>query len=93
MSTSSTPLADALDMILSRGHTAAVVAFFGGEFFLGRYAGNYFAKPLLPSSRRHIAEATALGLDVSRICLHCWQDQRYICFEDEVHVVVDCPLC
>ena len=39
-STSSTPLASAPDMIPSRGHTAAVVSCFDGEFFLGRYAGN-----------------------------------------------------
>jgi hypothetical protein len=92
LSISSTPIATALGMIPSRSHVVAVAAFFGGEFFLGRYAGNYFARPLLPFSRQHKAEVTALGLEVNRICLHCWHNLRHIHFEDEAHIVVDCPL-
>ena len=37
------PLHMALDWIGPRTNRAAVAALFGGDFFLGRYAGNYFA--------------------------------------------------
>lgn len=50
------PIATILDWIGPLCHVQAVIGFFSGDFFLGRYAGNYFAKQLLPVSVRHRAE-------------------------------------
>lgn len=89
---SSIPMSSAPDFIESRSHAAAVAAFFSGDFFLGRYAGNYFAKTLLPSSRRHLTRMASMSLDAKRVCLHCWHVLRLAHLEDESHAVAQCPL-
>ena len=76
----------------SRSQTAAVTAFFSGDFFLGRYCGNYFARPLLPTSRKHKEEVVVLGIEANRLCLHCWHESRNFHLEDEAHVIAMCPL-
>jgi hypothetical protein len=83
-------LSIALAFCVVPGHTAALAAFFGGDFFLGRYAGNYFAKPLLPSQTKHRTRLTALNIEASRVCLYCWQYLREMHLEDEAHVVLRC---
>jgi hypothetical protein len=84
------PLHIALDWVGSRTNRAAVAALFGGDFFLGRYAGNYFAKGLLPGRRYHSELATS-NLGPSRVCLHCWHYSRELHLEDESHVLFACP--
>ena len=73
-------------------HLAAISSLFSGDFFLGRYAGNYFAKPILPSHARYKARLTNLGIEASRICLHCWQTERTLLLEDEAHIIFECGL-
>ena len=85
------PLHTALDWVGPRCHRAAIAGFFAGEFFLGRYAGNFFAKPLLPTGRRHLSELAAADLQPSRVCLHCWHLHRQSHLEDERHVLFICP--
>ena len=81
----------ALDWVGARLHRAAICALFGGEFFLGRYAGNYYAKELIPKQRRHLVELSSLGIEPSRVCLHCWHVFRKAHLEDETHVLFHCP--
>ena len=85
-------LSTAMTYIDIPGHRAAVSAFVAGDFFLGRYAGNYFAKKLLPTNPRYASRLAAAELDGSRICLHCWSTSRSLFLEDEAHVLVECPL-
>ena len=85
------PLAHALDWIGHPTHRAAVVALFCGDFFLGRYAGNYFAKPFLPSGR-HAIDAESLDIDASRICIHCWHSRHQLILEGEGHAFFECPI-
>jgi hypothetical protein len=85
------PLHIALDWAGPTSHRAALAAFIGGDFFLARYSGNYFAKALLPSEPRHSSSLTALGTQASRVCLHCWHHLRALHEEDEAHVLFDCP--
>ena len=82
----------ALGCVSFPGHAAALAGFITGEFFLGRYAGNYFAKGLLPSQNRHRGHLHALGLEASWICLHCWTHERILHLEDEAHMIFDCGL-
>ena len=86
------PIATALDWVGPSNHAAAVAAFLCGDFFLGRYAGNYFAKTLLPTNIRHLADLEAKGIEASRLRLHCWHSHRQAYLEDEAHVMFDCPL-
>jgi hypothetical protein len=81
----------ALDWIHSESHAAAVTAFFIGDLFLGRYAGNYFAKALLPSEAHHRTQVAEAGVEPSRVCLHCWHIHREAYLEDEAHVFITCP--
>ena len=82
----------ALAWVGTPGHAAALAAFFAGDFFLARYAGNYFAKKLIPSRPCHMSRLTSLGLEGSRVCLHCWHCDRSLHLEDEAHMVTSCGL-
>ena len=86
------PLHMALDWIGPRTNRAAVAALFGGDFFLGRYAGNDFAKGLLPGSR-YSSELAASSFGHSQVCLYCWHYLRELHLEDESHVLFACPAC
>ncbi len=32
-----------------------------------------------------------MGVDASRVCMHCWHNYRHVLLEDEVHVLLLCP--
>jgi hypothetical protein len=81
----------ALDWAGPRPHRAAIAALLAGELFLGRYAGNYFAKELLPDDR-HMDRLAQPGMEASRVCLHCWHRDRTLHLEDEAHMVFECAL-
>jgi hypothetical protein len=84
-------IAVALDWVGPTSHAAAVAAFFSGDFFLGRYAGNFFAKAMLPSGVQHLAKLSERGIDRSRVCLRCWHARQELYLENEEHLLLECP--
>ena len=72
-------------------HRQAVGALFSGDWFLGRYAGNYFAKDFIPNTPVQLERARECGVDPSRVCLHCWHSRREAVLEDELHALWLCP--
>ena len=84
------PLHVALDWITSPMDRKALIALVSGEWFLARYAGNFFAKDLLPDGARWEKNGY-LTQERSRICLACWQRDRAVLLEDEGHVLFECP--
>ncbi len=81
----------AADWVGPPANRSALLSLFCGDWSLGHYAANYFAKNLLPQQPEHLQRAATLGLDSSRVCLHCWHYNRNLVEEDEAHVLVDCP--
>lgn len=81
----------AVDWIKPAEHQEAVIAFFVGDFFLGRYAGNHFCKSLVPKNASIRAACQADGQDPSRMCITCWLERDNLHFEDESHMLFDCP--
>eukprot|EP00973_Karenia_brevis_P075496 10486874-Karenia_brevis.AAC.1 len=65
---------------------AALASFVCGDWFLGKFACNWFAKNLLPRS-----DQVEAATDPARICLSCWHSRRTVFFEDENHVLWTCP--
>ena len=92
LSSSGPSLAIALDWVGPTCHVTAVSALFSGDFFLGRYAGNYFAKQLLPTSPKHLEALDSENIEASRVCLYCWHNRRQPILECEAHIVAECPL-
>ena len=85
-------LLSALGWVDIVSHRYAVVGFLCGDFFLGKYAANYFAKTLLPKTAARRIAVQNTGVDPARICLHCWMESEdMIALEDERHVMLDCP--
>eukprot|EP00973_Karenia_brevis_P056756 7897508-Karenia_brevis.AAC.1 len=67
---------------------ASITSLFAGDWFLARYAGNYFAKSFLPTGK----QCNRSGCTEShRVCMHCWHEFRELHFEDEQHVLLKCP--
>ena len=85
------PLHVVLDWTGPPAHRAAISALFAGDLFLGRYAGNYFAKSLLPTSATHLSQIVRRGLEPSRVCLFCWLNFRIAHLDDETHILLNCP--
>ena len=85
------PLHLALDLILVPSHRAAVASFFCGDWFFGKYAHNYFAKLLLPSTVHHLSLARDANVNSASVCLACWHFRRQLFLEDEYHVACVCP--
>eukprot|EP00973_Karenia_brevis_P004493 615238-Karenia_brevis.AAC.1 len=85
------PLHVALNFVEMPTHRHALCAFLAGDFFLGRYAANYFAKRLVPQSQRRRADLADMGLDADRVCLHCWCALDTPTLEDEGHMCFTCP--
>ena len=85
------PLHIAIDLIHSVAHRCALASFLCGDWHLGKYAHNYFAKSLLPSLPRHVSAVNTHSIDASTVCLACWHHRRALHFEDEFHVVSVCP--
>ena len=80
-----------LEFVGLRLHRQAICALFSGDWFLGRYAGNYFAKEFIPTTALQLERARGCGVDPSRVCLHCWHCRREVVLEDELHVLWLCP--
>ena len=72
-------------------HRQALISLFCGDWLLGRYSGNYFAKKLLPHRAPHLAVVQAAALEPSRVCLACWYKRRVAVLDDEGHVCIACP--
>ena len=85
------PLHTIMDWIDIPWHRQAFAAYFVGDLFLGRYAGNYFAKQFLPNTTAQLNRVSECGVPASRVCLHCWHSQRQVFLEDELHVLYSCP--
>jgi hypothetical protein len=85
------PLHLAIDHVALPGHRSALASFLCGDWYLAKYARNYFAKGLLPRLPRHMARVDESGLVASSVCLACWHRRRTLHFEDEFHIVCVCP--
>ena len=81
----------ALDWVGPVSHRAALTSLLVGDWFLGEYSGNYFAKNLLPHSPAHLRTAGSSGIEPSRVCLHCWFTEKSMMLEDVSHTFWDCP--
>ena len=68
------PLAVALDWVTNVRNRSAISTLLTGDWFLGRYAGNFFAKDLLPHAARDSSAVDAAGVEASRIELKKCQD-------------------
>ena len=85
------PIHIALDWILERANRSALAALICGDLALGCYAGNFFARAFLPKRRPHLLDAESLGVEPSRVCLHCWHCHRQLVLETEGHAFFECP--
>eukprot|EP00973_Karenia_brevis_P064102 8907803-Karenia_brevis.AAC.1 len=59
------PLHVALDWVGNVQHRLAIIAFLAGDFFLGRYAGNYFGKSFLPCSSSRASQLQDGSIDAA----------------------------
>ena len=73
-------------------HRAAFAAFFTADFFLGRYAANYYAKELLPRTTCRLLLEAPAALERDRICLYCWMHDNKLAEENENHMFFHCPM-
>ena len=85
------PIHLALDWIDCPSNRSAVAALLCRDFFLGRYAGNFFAKAFIPQRSAHVQDASNLAIEPSRVCIHCWHLRRQLILESEGHVFFECP--
>jgi len=85
------PLHIVLDSIQLPAHRAAMASFLCADWFLGKYAHNYFAKQLLPRTAAHAIVIQEAGCNSDTICLSCWHHRRVAILEDEFHCVCVCP--
>jgi len=85
------PMHVALDWVSSIRNRAALASLLTGDWFLGRYAGNFFAKSFLPDLVRDSAALAAARTESSRVCICCWHYRREVHEEDEAHVFISCP--
>ena len=67
------------------------MSFFCGDWFLAKYAHNFFAKSLLPRSQHHLALVAGAVDSPSAVCMACWHFRRKPLLEDEFHIVCVCP--
>jgi hypothetical protein len=61
-----------------------------GDWFLAKYANNFFAKSFVPQPER--VQQLATQVEPENVCLTCWHDLRRPIPEDETHVCMRCPL-
>ena len=85
------PLQFGLDMISIPCHRAALASFLCADWFMAKYAKNYFAKSLLPRTAAHTQTVQDLGIEPGVVCLACWHRRRTATLEDEFHVACVCP--
>ena len=78
------------------GKSSAWAGFFVGDFFLARYAANFFAKSLLPRcTARCVTEKiqhTSGAFDRRRICMYCWLHCDTLVIENVCHMFANCPM-
>ena len=86
------PLHICIDWVKCLRKRAALLILFAGDWAIGRYAGNYFAKTLLPCRPSQIARAQSLGVEPNRVCTYCWHNCRIMVEESEAHALMECPL-
>ena len=79
------PLHIALDWAGSTVNRSGLASLLTGDWFLARYACNYFAPSFVPQ------RVGVTGSDPRRNCLICWFDRRVSVVECEAHVCIDCP--
>jgi hypothetical protein len=87
------PLDKALDWVGPQTNRSAVVALCCGDLALGRYAGNYFAKAFVPVRSEHCHDSINLGIEPSRVCIHCWHNHRQLVLDGEGHAFFECDSC
>jgi len=85
------PLHVGLGWVRSIQNRTALACLLTGDWFLGRYAGNFFGKSFLPHTSHDREALAAHGVDASRVCLSCWHLHRQVHLEDESHVCLQCP--
>ena len=83
--TAGPPLHCGLAWVSRQSHRAAISALFAGDWFLARYAANYFCKSFVP-------DIVVDQVPCRRACATCWHDRQEAHFEDESHVLLACPL-
>ena len=91
MQTPGPPLHLALDMLEIPHHKDAFTSLLCGDWFLGRYAHNYFAPQLLPRMPQHRNQLEAFDENCSTVCLACWHFRREVYLENEQHILATCP--
>ena len=85
------PVHITFDGISLPSHRAAFASFLCADWFLGKFAKNYFAKNLLPKTRAHAVTIADAGVENEVVCLPCWHFRRQAFLEDECHVACVCP--
>ena len=85
------PLHIFLDHFPLLSHRAAIASFLCGDWFLAKFAKNYYARNLLPKSGAHSILLQDAGVEERSVCLFCWHFRRVVALEDEFHVACVCP--
>ena len=85
------PVHISLDAVALPSHRAAMASFLCADWFLAKYAKNYFAKHLLPRSAAHMTEVHDKGIEHNVLCMACWHRRREVVLENEFHVTCACP--
>eukprot|EP00973_Karenia_brevis_P012102 1642956-Karenia_brevis.AAC.1 len=80
------PLHVGLTWVRHLSHRAAIASFIAGDWFLARYAHNYFGRDFIPRAWQDE------GFCREQVCLHCWHERQELHLEDESHVMLVCPL-
>jgi hypothetical protein len=68
-----------------------MASFLCADWFLAKYAKNYFAKNLLPRSAAHMQAVHDMGIEHNVVCMACWHRRREVALENEFHVTCVCP--
>ena len=80
-----------LDLIDIPSHRAAFASFLSADWFLAKYAKNYFAKSLTLRTPAHEIVAQDAGAEPGNVCMACWHFRRIAALEDEFHALCVCP--
>ena len=85
------PLHIALERIALPNHRSAMASWFCCDWFLAKYANNYFARNLTPQTQSQRERAADAGCTDTNVCLACWHLRRQAFQESEYHVFCICP--
>ena len=86
------PLHVALDWVGPVKHRSAIATLLTGDWMLGRYAANFYARSVAPCSATALQDAQRVGVDPNTICLACWHSSGTLHLDDEAHVLTHCPV-